>query len=588
MLFKNARGNQIRNNIQFHHQFGSSPVPEIITSTLPTYWEYNETCGPSEAQSFTVSGNNLVGPVTIDDDNAKLEFSTIGASGPYATDLSLSQTGGDLDGEPVTVWVRAVSGQTEGPYSTEIRLNSTGATEVATSGAIVQIFNTQITPSTTSLSGFSYTEGSGPSSEQSFTIDSSQLLEDYVVTAPTNYEISETSGSGFTSSIVVTEVGGTTSPNPKTIYVRLKSGLSASTYNEVIQITQTCETTNVNVNGSVAAVPDVITSVSSLSGFTYAEGSGPSAEQTFTVSGDNLTAQAVVTAPTNYEISETSGSGFGTTINLSQTGGDLDGEPVVIYVRLKSGLTQSTYNETLTVTSTGATTENVTLNGTVSSASATLTKGNVTADDTAAIGSSPNTATITTHTQNSGSDRLLVVNVFYINTKNCTGVTWNGTALTKLYSQDYTDTGAALTQDVWYLIAPDTGNHDLVYTFDSGGGNCTSLLTSFTGADQTTPLNYLHTDAANSPHSQSITISADSMIMAIGCSRWSYSTVQAITIDGTKYGFGSCDIDTAISSAQVCVETRNARLTSGSKTVILETVTPTYKTSNTRVEIVQA
>lgn len=216
-----------------------------------------------------------------------------------------------------------------------------------------------------------------------------------------------------------------------------------------------------------------------------------------------------------------------------------------------------------------------------------LVKGNLTADDTAAIGSSPNTAIITTHSQNTGSDGLLVVNVFYINTKNCTGVTWNGTALTKQFTQDYTDTGSALTFDVWYLVAPDTGNHDLVYTFDSGGGNCTSLLTSFTGADQTTPVKHLHTGATNTPNSQSITISENSMIMGIGCSRWTFDTGDAINIDGVGFGFGSCDIDTAISSAQVCVETRNANLTSGSKTVITDTIADSYKASNTRVEILE-
>ena len=217
-----------------------------------------------------------------------------------------------------------------------------------------------------------------------------------------------------------------------------------------------------------------------------------------------------------------------------------------------------------------------------------LVKGNLTANDTAAIGPGPNIATITTHTQNSGTDRLLVVNVFYINTKNCTGVTWNGDALTNLFTQDYTDTGSALTFDVWYIVAPDNGNHDLVYTFDSAGGNCTSLITSFTGADQTTPLKYLHNGATNTPHSRTITISENSMLQGIGCSRWSFDTGDAINIDGTGFGFGSCDIDTSISSAQICVETRNANLTAGSKTVIIDTIADSYKASNTRVEILES
>lgn len=216
-----------------------------------------------------------------------------------------------------------------------------------------------------------------------------------------------------------------------------------------------------------------------------------------------------------------------------------------------------------------------------------LAKGNVTANDTAAIGTSPNTATITTHTQNSGTDRLLVVTPFYVNTKNCTGVTWNGTALTKLATYTNTNAGAALQYDVWYLVAPDAGNHNLVYTFDVGGGNTTSLITSFTGADQTTPLKQATNAAANTPHSQSITISENSMIMGIGTSRYTLDSVDCINIDGTGFGFGSCDIDTAISLAQVAVQTRNARLSAGSKTVIIDTIADSFQADNTRVEILE-
>ena len=214
-----------------------------------------------------------------------------------------------------------------------------------------------------------------------------------------------------------------------------------------------------------------------------------------------------------------------------------------------------------------------------------IVKGNLTADDTAAIGSSPNTATITTHSQNGGSDRLLVVNVFYINTKNCTGVTWNGVALTKERTVVNNNAGAALRYDIWYLVNPASGNNNLVYTFDVGGGNCTSLLTSFTGASG---VNSLTSTAANTPYTQAITISAGSMIMGIGTSRYTLDSIDCINIDGTGFGFGSCDIDTAISLAQVAVETRNATLTAGSKDVIIDTIADSFQADNTRVEILAA
>ena len=217
-----------------------------------------------------------------------------------------------------------------------------------------------------------------------------------------------------------------------------------------------------------------------------------------------------------------------------------------------------------------------------------LVKGNVTPNDTAAIGTSPNTAIITTHTQNAGTDRLLVVNVFYINTQSVTGVTWNGVSLTKEATWTNNDSGAAVKYDVWYLVAPDAGNHDLVYTFTNAGGNATSLLTSFTGADQTTPLQSLSNVATTTPHSRTITISENSMIMGIATSRYTLDSSQAIRIDGVAFGFGSCDIDTAISLAQVAVETRNANLTAGSKTVITDTIADSFFADNTRIEIIES
>lgn len=130
--------------------------------------------------------------------------------------------------------------------------------------------------------------------------------------------------------------------------------------------------TNVRIELGPGAPPPTITlSTASLSGFTYVEGSGPSASQTFIVSGDDLTADATVTATTNYEIS-TDDVTYSSPIVLGRTGTDLTGEPVTIYVRLKSGLTEGAYNnEDITVTSTGATTQTVTCSGDVTAAGRT-------------------------------------------------------------------------------------------------------------------------------------------------------------------------------------------------------------------------
>ncbi|HPX34156.1 MAG TPA: T9SS type A sorting domain-containing protein [Bacteroidales bacterium] len=110
--------------------------------------------------------------------------------------------------------------------------------------------------------------------------------------------------------------------------------------------------------------PTITVDPSSLTGFTYVAGGGPSLEKSFTVSGINLTADISITASANYEISTTSGSGYTSPITLIQNGGTVN--DTTIYVRLKAGLNAGNYfNEDITASSTGAIDKTVTCSGTV-------------------------------------------------------------------------------------------------------------------------------------------------------------------------------------------------------------------------------
>jgi hypothetical protein len=57
--------------------------------------------------------------------------------------------------------------------------------------------------------------------------------------------------------------------------------------------------------------PTISPSSTTLTGFNYGLGSGPSGEQSFTTSGQFLTANLTLTPPTNYEISTGTGGSFG-------------------------------------------------------------------------------------------------------------------------------------------------------------------------------------------------------------------------------------------------------------------------------------
>lgn len=124
------------------------------------------------------------------------------------------------------------------------------------------------------------------------------------------------------------------------------------------------------ISGTVSAITQpasLQTSVSSLSGFSYTVGSGPSASQSFTVSGTQLTGApgqlSVSASGTDYEIS-TDNSSFGTSRNISYSAASLNA--TTVYVRLKSGLAAANYNnQNLQISGGGASTVQLGLSGSV-------------------------------------------------------------------------------------------------------------------------------------------------------------------------------------------------------------------------------
>ena len=99
--------------------------------------------------------------------------------------------------------------------------------------------------------------------------------------------------------------------------------------------------------------PEISLSTSSITGFTYLHGSGPSEWKNISVSGINLTSNIVLTAPNDYEISLTSKDGFGSSLSLTPIDEAVNSTP--IYIRLKSGLNAGNYaNQNILVSSSGA------------------------------------------------------------------------------------------------------------------------------------------------------------------------------------------------------------------------------------------
>ncbi|MFN4881932.1 MAG: beta strand repeat-containing protein, partial [Bacteroidota bacterium] len=131
----------------------------------------------------------------------------------------------------------------------------------------------------------------------------------------------------------------------------------------------------------VAPTPTLTASASALNAF-YSQGGQDSYEQTFTLTGANLTANATVTAPTHFRVSLDNVT-YSTSVTINQSSGSLVGEPVTIYARVHNTAPVGVGSiggagVNITCTSTGATTQNINIPAsTVLPAPSPFTPGNI-------------------------------------------------------------------------------------------------------------------------------------------------------------------------------------------------------------------
>ena len=128
-----------------------------------------------------------------------------------------------------------------------------------------------------------------------------------------------------------------------------------------------------------ASNPSITTSLSSLTGFTYSISNGPSASQSFSLSGSNLDPAAgdiTVTPPSNYEVSSNNTTFSTSAITFPYTDGTLSSTNV--YVRLKEGLSVGNYSGSVNITGGGANQQSVSLSGSVSNAMAPALTADIT------------------------------------------------------------------------------------------------------------------------------------------------------------------------------------------------------------------
>jgi hypothetical protein len=108
-----------------------------------------------------------------------------------------------------------------------------------------------------------------------------------------------------------------------------------------------------------------------------------------------------------------------------------------------------------------------------------------------------------------GTDGYLVVGVLIQSSQTCTGVTYNGVAMTQLTTVSANNVSGGETDYLFGLANPDTGANDVVASF-SGAGNRGLMATSFTGVAQANSVDVTNTGTgASGTATVSVTTTVD-------------------------------------------------------------------------------
>ncbi|WP_370214713.1 IPT/TIG domain-containing protein [Mesoflavibacter profundi] len=277
---------------------------------------------------------------------------------PWINEIHYDNAGGDVN-EGVEVAVPS------GSTCTNIEIIAYNGNNGASYGSVSDILNNpNCTPTTSNGVTFYWVD----IVLQNGAPDGIALVCDGSVLQFLSYEGAFTATNNTANGLTSTDIGVTEGSSTTTTQsISLQgTGDEYSDFTWVSNVTFSHCSVNTGQIINTSSTPSIIVTPSSLTGFTYVEGAGPSTEQSYDVSGTNLTNDIVISTPANWEISTTSGGPYQTTpITLTQSSGTVNS--TTIYTRMISGLLNagSPYSGNISNTSIGATTQNVPVDGTV-------------------------------------------------------------------------------------------------------------------------------------------------------------------------------------------------------------------------------
>ncbi|HEY6505703.1 MAG TPA: pectinesterase family protein [Chitinophagaceae bacterium] len=328
------------------------PVPSItVTGTLNAFFHTVGT--PSAAQTYTVSGADLAGNITI---TPPVNFEVSGDGGTTwktnTAPLVLTPAGGIVASTTVSVRMNAT---TAGASSGNIVHTSSGAPTVnlAVTGNALPTPLITVAPGT-----LSFTQILGTASAaQTFTASGASLTGNITVTAPAAYELSTNGGTSWsTTSITLTQTGGTVSST--TISVRLNAAAAGLYSGSITLASSGAVTKNIMLTGTTVLKP-VIVVTQNLVAFSQTIGAAPHV-QNYTVAGNSLTGNIIITPPPHFQISTNGSAWQSTAVTLNRVGTTV--ASTQLWLRLNVPVT-GMFSGLLRHTSADADSVNITLNG---------------------------------------------------------------------------------------------------------------------------------------------------------------------------------------------------------------------------------
>ncbi len=312
----------------------------------------------SASASYTVSGANLTANITI---TAPTHFAVSRDNNTFGPSVTLTQSSGTVN--TTTVYVR-FSPTAAGGIAGSIANATAGVTtkNVSVSGTGVQGQTTSsLSVSVSSLPDFGSVMVGSSSSVKSFAVSGSNLTSNVTVTAPSQFQVSLSSTSGFSTSVSVAPSGGTVSS--QTVYARFSPTSTGAMSSSVNVASSGAATRGVNVSGTgtLSPTPSVTVSVTSLPDFGNCKVWQKTYMKSYTVSGSYLTGNITVTAPYHFLVSLSKDNGYGRSVTIAPTSGTVSSRTIwVVFAPTSTGFKAGTIRHA----SSGATTRRVYVSGT--------------------------------------------------------------------------------------------------------------------------------------------------------------------------------------------------------------------------------